>query len=269
MESPARIEHATARCVPSRSLAMGTVVVAVLQLNACSSGVSERTRAPSGEQSSPGIARPTYEGACSPPATRLSFVSTRRGMEQIYRIDIRRPEEVSRVTRLPGFAMDHTWSPDGSRLAFRWFRGGRVAVFVANADGTDVQLLVDEAAMPDWSPDGRLIAFANLRDRGISVVDVEKALRGGESAVRIVTRSDQDIPEEQPVWSPDGRQIAFTSHRAGTPPISGWSTPTGLTSETSPRIPLSSRGQRGRPTGRALSSARIEPRQRRREEISS
>ena len=142
-------------------------------------------------------------------------------------------------------------------------------MFVANADGTDVQLLVDEAAMPDWSPDGRLIAFANLRDRGISVVDVEKALRGGESAVRIVTRSDQDIPEEQPVWSPDGRQIAFTSHRAGTPPISGWSTPTGLTSETSPRIPLSSRGQRGRPTGRALSSARIEPRQRRREEISS
>jgi hypothetical protein len=113
MESPARIEHATARRVPSRSLAMGTVMVAVLQLNACSTGVNERTRAPSGKQSSPGIARPTYEVACSPPATRLSFVSTRRGMEQIYRMDIRRPQEVSRVTRLPGFATDHTWSPDG------------------------------------------------------------------------------------------------------------------------------------------------------------
>jgi WD40 repeat protein len=71
-----------------------------------------------------------------------------------------------------------TWSPNGRRLAFKWFRPKKrtVGIYVANADGSHVRRLVAKAGSPAWSPDGRLIAYTRLEQytRGISVVDVDK-----------------------------------------------------------------------------------------------
>ncbi len=148
----------------------------------------------------------------------LSFVATDTSREQIYFLDARRASPAVQVVDLPGIVSDPAWSPDGRRVAFRWYQRGRPApdVYVANADGSHLRLLVKEAAMPDWSPDGRLIAFANLHigSRGISVVNVAQALREVD-ATRVVTRTDDDVPEELPAWSPDGELIAFTSQRGG------------------------------------------------------
>jgi TolB protein len=152
-------------------------------------------------------------------STGLSFVSTRnKGNTQVYALDVRRPRLVRRITQLAGMVGDPAWSPDGRRLAFRWFRPAtkRVGVFIANADGSNVRQLVDQAATPDWSPDGKLIAYANLKpaERGISTVNVERALAGDHSATRVLTRTNNpDVPEEIPKWSPDGRRLLFSSNR--------------------------------------------------------
>ena len=151
----------------------------------------------------------------------LSFVATDTGREQIYLQDAP-GASVVRIVDLPGAVSDPAWSPDGRRVAFRWYRQGRRApnVYVANADGSRLRPLVRQAAMPSWSPNGRRIAFANLRrgERGISIVTVAQALRG-VPAITVVTRTGDAVPEERPTWSPDGRHIAFTSHRDGSSDI--------------------------------------------------
>lgn len=56
-----------------------------------------------------------------------------------------------------------SWSPDGLRLAFSSVRDGRAQVFTMNAQGTDVQPVVQlpslSAIDPRWSPDGLHLAF--------------------------------------------------------------------------------------------------------------
>lgn len=172
---------------------------------------------------------PSLDGAgasvreCAGAGTTISFVSLRSGREQIYTLDVRRPQLVTRITRLPGFVGYPTWSPDGRRIAFMWLQPGRTSpgIYVATANGSNVRRLVAQAGSPAWSPDGRLIAYTRLRQnsRGLSVVDVAKALRGRQPATRDITRVNPSVPEEWPAWSPGGNRLAFTSQRSGTSDI--------------------------------------------------
>lgn len=164
---------------------------------------------------------PTRGTACAD-GPALAFVATNTGREQIYVLDPSTDVAPVPIVELPGFVSDPAWSPDGRRVAFGWYRQGWPSpkLSMLDADGSHLRLLAREAAMPSWSPDGRFVAFANLRigSRGISIVEVAKALRG-EPAVRVVTRTGDAVPEEQPKWSPDGDRIAFTSHRDGSSDI--------------------------------------------------
>jgi Tol biopolymer transport system component len=65
-----------------------------------------------------------------------------------------------------------SWSPDGSKLAFYCFAcsGGDAAVAVANADGTDIHMVVANSTgdyggypnleAPSWSPDSHELVFS-------------------------------------------------------------------------------------------------------------
>lgn len=152
------------------------------------------------------------------PVTQLSFASHRGRSPQIYRLDVRRPQRVRRVTSLDGWVTDPTWSPDATRMAFRWLDPeGDVGVYVAEADRSDPQLLASEAATPSWSPDGRSIAYTKLADdtKGLWIADVEAALDGRSEAHRQVTSVSTTTVEEFPSWSPDGTRLIFNSQRAG------------------------------------------------------
>ncbi len=62
-----------------------------------------------------------------------------------------------------------SWSPDGTRIAF--VRGDRsqTSVVIADIDGVDEEVVVDEGLLtlaPRWSPDGQRIAFHTIDDEG-------------------------------------------------------------------------------------------------------
>lgn len=74
------------------------------------------------------------------------------------------------------------WSPDGSKLAFNWYKwdiGDRTAIFVANRDGSRLKQIGKSALgtySPAWSPEGDKIVYTEEvvdSDRQIVVVDVE------------------------------------------------------------------------------------------------
>jgi Tol biopolymer transport system component len=47
------------------------------------------------------------------------------------------------------------WSPDGRRIAF----DDQDAIYVVNADGSELRRLAQNAGFEDWSPDGRKLIF--------------------------------------------------------------------------------------------------------------
>ncbi len=98
------------------------------------------------------------------------------------------------------------WSRDGKRIVFGSDRSGRMEVWSARPDGSDLRKISDQAGssyQPRWSPDGRQIAFVN--DGTIRIVPAD----GGPS--QAIARG------WWPAWSPDGKRLAFS---AGSPPAS-------------------------------------------------
>ena len=149
-------------------------------------------------------------GAPRAPSGRIAFSAgpLEPGKLDVYAVDADGTNLV-RVTHGRGMSFDPSWSPDGTRVAFRSVRGGNEEVRVVDADGTRERNLTGHPAMdyaPAWSPDGRRIAFASTRGSPypyIWIIDAD----GGRA--HVLTRK---VSGEYPAWSPDGRRIAWASN---------------------------------------------------------
>ena len=98
---------------------------------------------------------------------------------------------------------DVAWSPDGRQIAFGRYNNNSAsgfAIYVANADGTDVRFVTD-GSRPAWSPDGQTIAYRSSAGR-FSLI---RSIRVDGTGRRKLITNGFD-----PSWSPDGRLIAFT-----------------------------------------------------------
>jgi Tol biopolymer transport system component len=87
------------------------------------------------------------------------------------------------------------WAPDGGAFAFEREDG----IYLADADGGNIRLLLEGRASPAWSPDGSRLAFVDVDDSGNFVVGV--ATREGEILW-------EGSPGIDPAWSPDGGHLA-------------------------------------------------------------
>jgi Tol biopolymer transport system component len=132
--------------------------------------------------------------------------------------------------------VDPAWSPDGKKIAFvRYVEEPNSSsasapssataapftevayIFVMNADGSDQEKLLDNAAVePAWSPDGKEIAFTTYHVGGIEYkgrtypycgVSVMNA--DGSGASRKLS-TGPGCPSS-PAWSPNGKKIAYTN----------------------------------------------------------
>jgi Tol biopolymer transport system component len=139
----------------------------------------------------------------------------------LFTIDASDGSHVTRLTTntLGGHDIPGDFSPDGSRIVFlRENPGhgrGTLALFVANADGSDPHRISgwknDSACcQASWSPDGTRILFAfggrlrTVRPDGTSIKTVK------------VDSGAQFYFLSNPTWSPDGTHIAFVMWTSNT-----------------------------------------------------
>jgi Tol biopolymer transport system component/uncharacterized protein YjdB len=119
--------------------------------------------------------------------------------------------------RSAGTYREVSWSSDGTRIAFTGDDGG---IYVANADGSSEQQLVDPAVngasgWPSWSPDGQFISFTSYRDGQGQLYVMESDGTGQMPLLPFVLRNRTNTDYDA-VWSPaNNGQVAFVSDREG------------------------------------------------------
>ncbi|HXL78796.1 MAG TPA: hypothetical protein VN985_09165 [Candidatus Eisenbacteria bacterium] len=155
----------------------------------------------------------------SPDGTRIGFMSTRSGLEQLYVMNAD-GNDVVQLTHSPGFKGGIDWSPDGTQIVYASSEAGITGplgiihapgdIYVARSDGSAARRLTFGGGLnvdPEWSPDGTRIAF--FSDRGgpgeIWVMSADG------SGVRRLTQGPSLNASAS--WAPDSTRVAFHSER--------------------------------------------------------
>ena len=96
------------------------------------------------------------------------------------------------------------WFSEGGQLAFAKKAGDGAGIYISNADGSDMQLVLPdvEAVHLAWSPDGSEIAFA--AESGISII------RPDGSGLRRLSPLNLQGVFQGVSWSPDGSRLAVS-----------------------------------------------------------
>jgi TolB protein len=140
----------------------------------------------------------------SPTGRFLVFSSDRNGSLEIF-VMVIADGSTAQLTFGLGAVFPH-WSRNGRKIAFS-SSGIYGDLYVMNADGSDVTLLVSDSerllVRPRWSPDGRKIAYGANLDPPFGPSRVMVVNADGTNPVELTTGG-------APSWSPDGRQIAFS-----------------------------------------------------------
>jgi TolB protein len=147
-------------------------------------------------------------------ATRLAFVADRR----VWRIDSD-GGDATPVTTPNEEALSPAWSPDGRKLAFTLFGGGRGSIILLDvASGARATVPSTGAYLnitPTFSPDGRTLAFARSSEEGTDIYTADVVESCCVQRLTVGRYADN----LSPTFSPDGRRIAFVSTRAGLPQV--------------------------------------------------
>lgn len=145
------------------------------------------------------------------PAGRVLYHSDETGRHQIYLVIDGGP--AIPLTEGTLSAVEPSWSPDGSQIAFaaEAKEGSGIEIYIMDADGSNQRPVMDEQPRlnwrPSWSPDGEQLLFQSNRDGRYEIYRVNI---DGTSLVNLTNHPSND---RDAAWSPSGDQIAFVSDR--------------------------------------------------------
>ncbi|MFZ4986542.1 MAG: winged helix-turn-helix domain-containing protein [Blastocatellia bacterium] len=142
----------------------------------------------------------------SPDGSKIAFVSTRTGSEEIWiaESDCSNPSQLTRFNQL-GVGSPR-WSPNGEKIVFDRNVDGNTDIFTINANGTDLrQLTTDKAIenMPSWSANGEWIYFSSYKSAVSQIYRIPA--RGGEVVPVSLSRG------REPIESSDGLSLYYTN----------------------------------------------------------
>ncbi|MEO0564120.1 MAG: hypothetical protein AAF125_18590, partial [Chloroflexota bacterium] len=102
----------------------------------------------------------------SPDGLLVAFVSSRGGVDDIYRMSAIDGRAVLQLTANPTPDYDPAFSPDNNWIAFVSERDGNPEIYVMDVNGDNLLRLTDHPApdyQPAFSPDGRSLVFVSER----------------------------------------------------------------------------------------------------------
>jgi TolB protein len=129
--------------------------------------------------------------------------------------------EPVRLTADGSFKQNVQWSPDGKTLLFTRIHQGKMALWLMNADGTDLRRLLPNHDQPHfdghWSPDGKRIAYVFDRLQGTDgKLQINTCAADGSDDKVLVPHK---AFEESPRFSPDGKTVLWVSTRGNNPDL--------------------------------------------------
>ncbi|NDC40541.1 MAG: hypothetical protein EBZ77_03180 [Chitinophagia bacterium] len=173
------------------------------------------------------------EGTVSPKGDKIVFTSMRNGDLDIYTMNID-GSHVKQITHSLGYDGGACFSPDGKKIVWRASRPQtpeeikeykdllaqglvmptKMEVFVANADGSNVQQVTHLGKAnwaPSFTPDGKHIVFASNHeyDRGFPFNLYLVNLDGS----KLEKISHDNGFDAFPMFSPNGKKFIFSSNR--------------------------------------------------------
>lgn len=72
-------------------------------------------------------------------------------------------------------------------------------IWIADADGTDARMIIENSNWGALSPDGKLIAYHRIKDEGIYIANIDG------SGARVVVKNETCCVQ----WSPDGKRLMY------------------------------------------------------------
>ena len=154
---------------------------------------------------------PFFAPRLSPDGQRIAYQTLGRE-RQVWVYDLNRGT-ASRLTG-DGRAMYVTWTPDGERLVFGWFKSGQANLYWQPADGSSPMerlTVSDNGQFPgSFTPDGATLAFTESHpesNNDILLLDVKSR--------RVTSFLNSRADEGWPDISPDGRWLAYVSDESG------------------------------------------------------
>jgi hypothetical protein len=148
----------------------------------------------------------------SPDGRRVAVYRSIRNARNIWVLDVDRGVSTPFTDDLAN-ALLPSWSPDGSRIAFRFGPGDRPGLYVRPLTGAGSQeLLVPGEATPnDWSPDGRFLLYTTTDPKTRD--DLWTLPLSGDR--KPLAAASSSYNESSAQFSPDGDWIAYRSDESG------------------------------------------------------